>query len=344
MSLHLTIPKPCHENWQHMEPNKDGRHCLSCQKTVIDFSLMNDKEILDYVTSSPGELCGRFDPHQLNRGLNEMSTRRKFSWKYVWSLVVAGALWAGKVKAQGGVAVQNAAQEEVLYPLLGIIAYKVPKEALKGKVVNELTGKPVPFASIQVKKGPSTMAIEDGSFSLLKNKRVMGPVTVSAIGYAKQTIRVEDNTGEITIYLVPEAEELQPVEVRSLIGVTGKVNVEHCSVMMGGIISSVKVSKTEKVTRLVNEWFPKKDVVAYPNPLVSGNTMSVALQLKEKGQYRLELIDASGRVMWIQSTNIPSTKYNLSIATQSTWPAGVYWLRITGRHTKNIYNSKIVLE
>lgn len=38
------------------------------------------------------------------------------------------------------------------------------------------------------------------------------------------------------------------------------------------------------------------------------------------------------------------TKYNLSIPTQNTWSAGIYWLRISGTHTKKIYHGKIVVQ
>jgi len=47
-AIQLNIPKPCHENWNAMSPKEQGRYCGSCQKTVVDFSVMSDKEIVDY--------------------------------------------------------------------------------------------------------------------------------------------------------------------------------------------------------------------------------------------------------------------------------------------------------
>ena len=36
MENKITIPKPCNKDWNSMSPNKKGRFCNSCSKTVID--------------------------------------------------------------------------------------------------------------------------------------------------------------------------------------------------------------------------------------------------------------------------------------------------------------------
>ena len=46
--LQLSIPEPCHENWQEMTPTQQGRFCKACAKEVIDFSMMTDTEVLNY--------------------------------------------------------------------------------------------------------------------------------------------------------------------------------------------------------------------------------------------------------------------------------------------------------
>jgi hypothetical protein len=62
----VTIPKPCHQNWDAMAPNGQGRHCLSCAKTVVDFTVMNDDEVKNYFINHAGEnTCGRFKNSQL---------------------------------------------------------------------------------------------------------------------------------------------------------------------------------------------------------------------------------------------------------------------------------------
>jgi len=62
----INITKPCPELWQQMLPVDGGRHCQSCCKTVIDFSGMADKEIINYL-GRQSNVCGRFDGYQLTR-------------------------------------------------------------------------------------------------------------------------------------------------------------------------------------------------------------------------------------------------------------------------------------
>lgn len=34
----MHIAKPCHEDWNRMSPNDQGRHCAVCEKTVVDLT------------------------------------------------------------------------------------------------------------------------------------------------------------------------------------------------------------------------------------------------------------------------------------------------------------------
>jgi hypothetical protein len=57
--FHITIPKPCHENWDKMTPHEKGRFCSVCSKTVRDFSHSSKEEIIWEVGRSPESICGR---------------------------------------------------------------------------------------------------------------------------------------------------------------------------------------------------------------------------------------------------------------------------------------------
>lgn len=67
--LYLSVPTPCGENWGEMTPTANGRHCSSCNKTVVDFSLSSDAEIFAVIANSKGEACGRFFDDQLQRNI-----------------------------------------------------------------------------------------------------------------------------------------------------------------------------------------------------------------------------------------------------------------------------------
>lgn len=64
MSLRISIPDPCNQNWNQMQPKEKGRYCDTCKLTVVDFTKMTDEEIKAYLLSK-SYVCGRFDCSQL---------------------------------------------------------------------------------------------------------------------------------------------------------------------------------------------------------------------------------------------------------------------------------------
>lgn len=63
----ISIPKPCHENWNEMSPKEKGRFCNSCEKTVIDFTKMNSYEIQNFIDENKNNrICGHFKQTQLD--------------------------------------------------------------------------------------------------------------------------------------------------------------------------------------------------------------------------------------------------------------------------------------
>ena len=63
----ISIPKPCHEDWNTMSPKEKGRFCDSCAKTVIDFTKMDSFEIQDFISKNKNNrICGHFKQIQLD--------------------------------------------------------------------------------------------------------------------------------------------------------------------------------------------------------------------------------------------------------------------------------------
>jgi hypothetical protein len=66
MENRISIPKPCHENWNEMLPEQQGRHCLTCSKTVVDFTNWEANDIMVYLQQKSSEkVCGRFNQDQV---------------------------------------------------------------------------------------------------------------------------------------------------------------------------------------------------------------------------------------------------------------------------------------
>src|SRR6188768_3678182 len=67
-SLEFSIPKPCEASWGEMTQENNGRFCDTCQKTVVDFSVMSDEEVKGYFKSvGKASVCGRFSTAQLTQ-------------------------------------------------------------------------------------------------------------------------------------------------------------------------------------------------------------------------------------------------------------------------------------
>jgi len=62
----VAINEPCHESWEKMNPQEQGRHCDQCCKVVVDFTTMSNGEIASFLKGRSAEkVCGRFREQQV---------------------------------------------------------------------------------------------------------------------------------------------------------------------------------------------------------------------------------------------------------------------------------------
>ncbi len=90
--LLLSIPEPCHENWNEMLPLEKGAFCATCSKAVIDFTNLSDEEVRNYFFQNKGQkTCGRFKNHQLSfpeKTLDQLLLDSIPFWKKFLAIVV----------------------------------------------------------------------------------------------------------------------------------------------------------------------------------------------------------------------------------------------------------------
>lgn len=347
--LKLHIPEPCHENWQNMTQQEQGRFCGSCQKTVVDFSVMTDKEILNYFSKTSQHVCGRFTNDQLNKELQVTGKKKRFSLAYVWNIILATLLITeanaqGKPKPKKPVTINTWEGRK-----MGEVAF-IPEEpvetvipvTMSGTIVDAQSKLPVVGASISIKDASGgTMADTSGIFRLKVEKKNSLVLMISAIGYETQTLVLDDlaNWQKIQVYLKPAASALQDVVV------TGYGYTTHRLVV--GRVSQIKKVKADTIKNFINNYMPaalKKDVKIYPNPVVRGNSIQVKLALPQAGGYKLELLNAAGQVMMIQPLLMQTKEQQIDLYTQSNWSAGIYWVRITSPDTKNVFQGKVLVK
>jgi hypothetical protein len=326
--VHLSIPEPCHEGWLNMTPNEKGRHCLSCQKTVVDFSVMSDQEILHYISSAGSRVCGRFTPDQLDK-VYAVQKPAPFSWKYAFRMMVATFLFTGNATLAQSVAPPKeetlAGKRDSTEPIrvtLGMVV-RMPEIPVTGIVTDGKTKAPVAYAYILI-KGTKTGIVtrEDGSFSIQvpagRNKMTL---VVSSVGYEVRELEVSlQKKRNLNIALS-----------------------ENVNALEGEVMIVKKVSVAQKVKREIKSWLPKQDLSIYPNPVVPGSGLTVTMNLKKTGHYKMELLDVSGRVMYIQELQVNQSSQVAHIPTQVSWAGGIYWLRLSNG-TKNVYQAKVMVQ
>ena len=452
--IHVTIPEPCHENWQQMTPNEQGRHCMSCQKTVVDFTLMSDQEILNYISRASSSVCGRFNNDQLNKTYTEKKIKPSFTFRYAWQMITAAfLLTGGAVSAQSKKTAKkktalNSSWEVTLdgdkqWITLGFIVSQQDQERfdliehplkMYGFVRDSISGETIGRAMVRlkgVKAGVTTNKQGHFEFPVI-NLDTEVILEVSAKGYLTQEYTVKVNSfhtmtfyldrdpastgdselgtvkGEVMGQLVaPQVEEVKFDTAYTTMGdiaiilpdttepVIGKVeplqsstvnpaaqdttdqlpgaivdssivipvtNAETDSIALpaddtlvviedsmvavaGGITVSYEATIAEKITREVKEWLPfKKALRVYPNPVIPGHPVNINLDINKTGTYKLEMIDASGRLVHVQALQIVRQAQVVNIPTQSSWSRGVYWVRISGATDKKVYQAKVLLQ
>jgi hypothetical protein len=61
----IIVSNPCNKDWSKMSSTENGRHCMSCNKTVIDFSNWEIEDIKNYLKDTNKNVCGSFKSLQV---------------------------------------------------------------------------------------------------------------------------------------------------------------------------------------------------------------------------------------------------------------------------------------
>ena len=246
--LQLSIPQPCHQNWQHMTSTEQGRFCNACAKEVIDFSTMTDKEVLTYFTSKKNEkVCGRAYPDQLERAITSPKEFKKKKFWY-WNYIAMGLLFFSKAnmsKAQvGKIRVETSALKGDT-----VVTEQTVKQAIPNNVPKTISGlitdendTPIGFAAIKIKGtniGVSTNA--DGRYAIKVNTK-KDVLEISAIGYTKVELAL--NTLQ-TYNLKLTAEERQLLGDIVVVGYMSNSDYEYTNVAIPNHVAIVKVIDNE---------------------------------------------------------------------------------------------------
>src|ERR1700722_206170 len=172
-NLKLSIPTPCNENWDNMTPNERGRHCASCDKIVIDFSLYTDKQLVEFFEKIKDNVCGRLNRFQLDRELVYIEPKNRFLYKLLFGVTFTAGL-AGSANGN-----YNYPDRHLTGQSRSVVHYELyDKESdnitggdtthyIKGRLLNTANGHMLPNATVFINgSSESTQSDSLGYFKL----------------------------------------------------------------------------------------------------------------------------------------------------------------------------------
>lgn len=345
-AIQLQIPNPCHENWSQMTPVEQGRFCNACATTVVDFSIMTDQQILNYLSSASGGICGRLQESQLHRTLQPMPVPPKTQW---WmALLMPLLLGAQRLKAQRNGVIEG----KVAYKALAMqvknaeLASQQPAKKIPVHIsgtVTDTAGKPVPYAIIHLESPVvSVTADENGRYSLHAEAATKSVViTATSLGYSSQSQTVLTQPEVVWNYvLAEEVAELNPVMIQSYGTQKGRV-------VTGGAVAIVRCANLkDTVLNYVKDTLGKlvagkpEHFAVFPNPV--RRNQQFILHSRETDNYTVQVVNNSGGVVYVQYFK-SAKDVKQYITAQSFWLPGVYYVRIEDEKTKKQYSQKIIV-
>jgi hypothetical protein len=319
--IQLTIPEPCHENWDKMTPQDKGRFCAACQKTVVDFTNMSDREIAEFFKKPPSSVCGHFNQDQLERDIS--IARKRIPWiRYFFQFSLPALLISAKATAQGAVEFKgktvckpDSAGRSTILPLQAN-----EKKILEGKVIDN-HGYPVPGASVMIRGTENGVATSDsGTFRIMTEPNVT--LVVSSIGYNLTAVVVRDFSAK-TIML------------------------ERSSAMLEGFVIVKTTSRKKKkepipiVAKIIDTAF--KNFKVFPNPARNNSNLKIDCSKLESGEYVLSVIDMSGEVLQTQEIFVDEKKKVIDFYLEEA-KAGTYIIHLFNRRSTASFSEKIIVQ
>lgn len=358
-AIQLTVAEPCHENWDKMNPVQQGRFCGSCQKQVVDFSLMSDRELLQFFQKpSTGSVCGRFMNDQLDRKLEQPA--KKITWfRYAWQILLP-ALFVSKVSAQRTVGKPAARpvpdtirRMEVPEPLIMGFVARVPdrrpkidsvikdipmfREGLiKGKV-SDSTGQPIPYASIDPGNGKARPADGNGEFELDAVFIRQGQsIRISSVNYEMKVIVIDKEKAILEgLQIKLDAKTVLPEAV-----ITCHPTYRKGYVTMGAVST---VSRTTEKAEIIPLPEVKSGLHVYPNPISQGQSLTISIDKPEEGYYTFMLSALSGQLLKQEERWIDAEARVLSIQPPAL-PAGTYILTLVNKRSGKRMSEKVIIQ
>ncbi len=194
-SISISVKNVCSENYNAFIPTNDGGYCLRCNKNVVDFSKMNDDEIVQTLENDQGNTCGRFIKEQLNTSYKHAipSLNSSFGWLKA-GLIGIATLFVGDVVSAHLPTVPPKLPIGVSFEISKIDTFSGLEAKLKGVVLDE-DNKPIPGVNISLDgTNVGTNTDINGEFIFPQELKTDDVLLFSFIGYKSQLYTVTDES------------------------------------------------------------------------------------------------------------------------------------------------------
>jgi hypothetical protein len=329
--IQLHVAQPCHENWDNMTAADQGRFCASCEKQVVDFTMMSDREIAEFFKKkSTGSVCGRFMNEQLDRPIE--IPKKRIPWvKYFFQFTIPAMLLSLKAGAQRRtMGIPLMVKEKNDTPR---VAKPAVPDSIQGIVYNE-KGEPVPFAKVCIKDtSSSTIADSNGRFELKP------PVVDWVIVGDVSEERAAPDTSVLQI--------IAPGYIDSMVNVTFKTQptlkilMWPDSLLKGMTVGFMTIEYKGPIWDID---YPTPAPTVYPNPAAPGQTITVEWENGIPGKVIIRVNTLEGKEVLAQSFETSEGKNKIPIRTSSSWTRGFYIISLFDPKGKKMFGEKIVIQ
>jgi hypothetical protein len=314
--VYIQVPEPCHEDWSKMTQMEQGRFCRSCAKEVVDFSVMSDQEIIDFLSKPRGKTCGNFSNDQLNRAIKEPTPpAKKRGWAIVLSFLItlAGACklrsdaTRGKIEATAGV--------------MMVEGCRAPEHLNNTEDTTAAISQPpeIVIEEPMLKGEIATVGVMD-----------VAEVYCEKPIIADQILEVADTAREDTTYL--------PHVI-----VTGYGRTKRRQVAGGiSIIEAKQLSIIPKVVDTLSRLVRSNELRLYPNPATKAGFVNVIPG--EAASYELMLMNSQGQSISRYKFSISSKDQVYKLELPASIAAGMYYIAIINEQTRKQVTQKLIVQ
>jgi hypothetical protein len=313
--INLSIPKPCHENWEAMTASEKGKFCSSCQKTVVDFTEMSDRQIAEFFKKPPSSVCGRIYNDQLHRDIVLPGKRIpwiKYFFQFTWPAFVFFLKSCGlKESTTGKTKVEiKSSSSQSEYPI-GIVGMLIP-QIVGADTINSR------------KQETSEVSITKGEMVGVISVATLTDTVAASIDTLVEIEPLRDAV-DSTIYPEPDT---------------------ATRIVLGGIsVCMFKPINHGKDTVEVKTLLSYKDInfKVYPNPVRAGSSLMLSFESPGDFPERIQVVSSSGQLISEVKQNEKELVTVANIRIPSGVSAGIYFLQVIAKNAQEVKTTKIIV-